>query len=141
MIQNYDCDVEKIADDLLKAISEQQWWPYDVFVYTGDSEEDVKQKALDSLKEVTPKLYVCYLEKLSKQLLDKIADSEWWPYSLAIYESESADNLAKNALDSFKMYTDKQRPPANPRHVAYALSYMMRRGSADGRCSVRQGIF
>ncbi|EYB82755.1 hypothetical protein Y032_0352g3276 [Ancylostoma ceylanicum] len=122
MIQNYDCDVEKIADDLLKAISEQQWWPYDVFVYTGDSEEDVKQKALDSLKEVTPKviflvaiavaqrndgceksfegmrneinttlegkksLYVCYLEKLSKQLLDKIADSEWWPYSLAIYE-------------------------------------------------------
>ncbi|EYB82745.1 hypothetical protein Y032_0352g3271 [Ancylostoma ceylanicum] len=55
MIQNYDCDVEKIADDLLKAISEQQWWPYDVFVYTGDSEKDVKQKALDSLKEVTPK--------------------------------------------------------------------------------------
>ncbi|EYB82748.1 hypothetical protein Y032_0352g3273 [Ancylostoma ceylanicum] len=52
-------------------------------------------------------LYVCYLEKLSKQLLDKIEDSEYWPYSLAIYESDSEDNLAKKALDSFKMYTDK----------------------------------
>ncbi|EYB82744.1 hypothetical protein Y032_0352g3271 [Ancylostoma ceylanicum] len=71
MIQNYDCDVEKIADDLLKAISEQQWWPYDVFVYTGDSEKDVKQKALDSLKEVTPKVSV-FMEGTSACILTQI---------------------------------------------------------------------
>ncbi|EYC01202.1 hypothetical protein Y032_0109g116 [Ancylostoma ceylanicum] len=30
------------------------------------------------------------------------------------------------------------RLSAEPRHVTCALSYLVRRGSADGRCSVRQ---